>query len=515
MSTAVGFGTRVLLTGQPVPGTVSGNVRLEGGGPAAWAWVRVQATENLVYTAEDGSFLLQGVPDGASATITASYPGYKTGWAILIPPAGNVTITLRPYDARDNKGYVWNTSYPDPANLTLGCGHCMSPSFGEWRQTAHAGSATNPRFFSMYNGSDVKGTKPVSPGYKDDFRGTAGNCATCHAPGAAADAPFTTDMNSLAGVNREGVFCEFCHKVGAVYLNPATNRPYNNAPGVISMRLYRPFDDDQIFFGSVDDVARRVNYLEVERRSEFCAPCHQFSFWGTPIYESYREWQESAYPAQGVGCQSCHMPLGGSATFCLPEKGGLTRNPDRLASHLDLGVKDLSLMQATVRMKLEGRSTPEGIQTSVTLTNVLAGHHVPTDFPGRHMLLTVTATDSLGKTLPLRSGSTVPEWGGDVAGSPGKVFAKVLKDIETGQSPVVSYWRRSALVSDNRIPALASDTSQYVFAPPLVAGPVRIAAKLIFRRLFQAQAKEKGWATTDIVMAVAETIPNPAAGKNP
>ena len=149
------------------------------------------------------------------------------------------------------------------------------------------------RFFSLYNGTDLTGTRPVAPGYKQDFPGTVGNCATCHAPGAAYDAPFTTDMNALTGVNREGVFCEFCHKVGAVYLDPATHRPYPNTPGTLSMRVYRPFGSDQIFFGSLDDVTRRVSYLPLEKTSQFCAPCHQFSFWGTPIYQSYREWQEA------------------------------------------------------------------------------------------------------------------------------------------------------------------------------------------------------------------------------
>ena len=141
-------------------------------------------------------------------------------------------------------------------------------------------------------------------------------------------------MNRLSGVDREGVFCEFCHKVGAVYLDPATGRPYDNAPGVQSLRLYRCYPGDQLFFGSLDDVVRRVSYLPLEQQSAFCAPCHQFSFGGTPIYQSFREWQESPYPSRGLECQSCHMPPGASPTFVLPEKGGLARDPARLPSHL-------------------------------------------------------------------------------------------------------------------------------------------------------------------------------------
>ncbi|MBC8248570.1 MAG: hypothetical protein H8E90_02730, partial [Anaerolineales bacterium] len=331
-------GWQVWAAGQAAA-TVSGAVRLLDGRAAEGAWVRVQTTSNLTYAAPDGSFTLGGLTEGTPIIVTAWYTDYKVGWAAVTPPTSTITITLHPYDTRDNTAYAWNTSYPDPANPTLGCGHCMIPSFPEWQRTAHAGSGTNPRFFSLYNGTDITGTQVISPGYRLDFPGTAGNCATCHAPGAAYDAPFTTDMNTLTGVNREGVFCEFCHKVGAGYLNPATGLPYENAPGVFSMRLYRPYPGDQIFFGSLDDVTRRVSYLPLEKKSQFCAPCHQFSFWGTPIYQSFREWQESPYPAQGVECQTCHMPPGTSTTFCLPEKGGLARDPARMASHLDLGLK--------------------------------------------------------------------------------------------------------------------------------------------------------------------------------
>jgi len=483
---------------------VSGVVRLLDGRPAVGAWVRVQTTENLTYAAPDGGFTLSGLAEGVTITITAWYTSYKVGWAVVAPPTETITITLKPYDTRDDTAYAWNTSYPDPANPTLGCGHCMSPSFDQWQHTAHAQSGTNLRFFSLYNGADITGTRVVSPGYKLDFPGTAGNCAACHAPGAAFDAPFTTDMNTLVGVNREGVFCEFCHKVGAVYLNPVTGRPYNNAPGVLSMRLFRPYPGDQIFFGTLGDVSRRVSVLPLEKKSQFCAPCHQFSFWGTPIYASFQEWQESIYPAQGVECQTCHMPRGTSPTFVLPEKGGLARMPARMSSHVDLGLKDIAFMRGTVAMTVMAQSLVNTVQVSVTLVNVGAGHHVPTDFPGRHMLLVITATNELGQVLSQESGPVVPEWGGAQAGQPGKAFAKVLRDATTSELPVVSYWKQALIVSDNRIPAMGSDLSSYTFAAPAAGGSLTITAELRFRRTFQSLMDSKGWATSDIVMQEAQ-----------
>ncbi len=484
---------------------VAGQVRAVAGQPLAAAWVRVQATANLTFSAADGSFALDGLAAGQPVTITAWHAGYKIGWGVVTPPASGLVITLRPYDTRDNPDYAWNTSYPDPANPTMGCGHCMAPSFPEWSSSAHAGSATNSRFLSVYNGTGLSGRFSVAPGYKLDFPATAGNCASCHAPGAAANAPLTSDMNTLTGVDREGVFCEFCHKIGEVVLDPATGRPREDAPGVLSLRLYRPYPGDQIFFGTLDDVTRRVSYLPLEQRSQFCAPCHQAAFHDTPIYQSFREWQESQYPAAGIECQTCHMPPGSSPTFVLPEQGGLARDPARLASHQDLGLKDLAFMQSTIAMTVTAHQTASAVWVGVTLHNFGAGHHVPTDSPLRNMILTAAAHDSQGRLLAPCGGPTVPAWGGDLAGRPGQGYAKILQDVATGAAPVASYWKPTRILSDNRLPAQGRDTTYYCFIAPGDGQPADISATLTYRRAFQALEQAKGWPASDLVMAQATT----------
>ncbi|MGD9147498.1 MAG: carboxypeptidase regulatory-like domain-containing protein, partial [Anaerolineae bacterium] len=282
--------------------TVSGVVVNLDGKPVGGAVVRQKLTSNATSSASDGSFTLGSLPEGITVTVTAWQEGYLVGWVEVMPPRSGVTITLKAHYTTDDPDYQWFSSN-DPEG-PISCVHCMV-AHPQWRENAHGTAGTNPRFFSLYNGTDITGTGTISPGYKLDFPGTAGNCATCHAPAAAVRGLRTfaaADMNDLPGVEAEGVFCEFCHKVGGVYLDPATGLPYNNAPGVLSMRLYRPSTGgaEQLFFGPFDDVTRRVSYLELEKRSQFCAPCHQFSFWGTPIYESFREWLESPYPAQGI-----------------------------------------------------------------------------------------------------------------------------------------------------------------------------------------------------------------------
>lgn len=480
--------------------SVSGSVLLSDGGSAEGAWVRVQTTDNLTYADENGEFFLDAIDGGITVTITAWIPEYKVGWVTVVPPADDVTITLNRYATGDNTEYIWNTSYPDPENPILGCGHCMLPAFDEWQHTAHATSGMNPRFLSLYNGTDITGIVTVPPGYLLDFPGTTGNCATCHAPGAAYDAPFTTNMNDLEGVEAEGIFCEFCHKIGEVYLDLITSLPYNNSPGVISMRLYRPFPGDQLFFGSLDDVTRRVSNLPLEKSSHFCAPCHQFSFWGTPIYESYAEWLASPYPASGIECQTCHMPSGTTQYFIPPELGGLPRNPDRLATHLDLGLKDTEFMQNTVTMTMSAEQVGNQIEVGVALMNFGAGHHVPTDHPGRHLILILQAEDEKGNSLEYLKGPSVPEWGGAQAGLPGTAYAKILQDVMTEEYPVVSYWNQTRILSDNRIPALGTAVSNYIFSEPGDGGMVTITATLIFRRTFQAEMDARAWGSNDILM---------------
>ena len=85
---------------------------------------------------------------------------------------------------------------------------------------------------------------------------------------------------SLTGDAADGISCDFCHKIGDVILDPQTNLPCPDMPGILSMRLYRPEEDQQVFFGTVMDVNRRVSYFPLETQSEYCAPCHYGVFGG-------------------------------------------------------------------------------------------------------------------------------------------------------------------------------------------------------------------------------------------
>jgi len=479
--------------------TITGTVT-DIDGPVTGAHVRVRATDNLIFTDSMGNYTLSGLISGEAVEVTAWADGYYVASTVVTPTASGVDLALRKYHTSDHTAYEWLS--PFEGDIGKACGNCHPMIISQWQNNAHGGAISNDRFYSLYNGTNLSGTLQIAPGYLTDFPGTVGNCANCHAPGAAVDGFQTTNMNAVRDIVTAGVHCDFCHKVGGVYLDPASGSVYPNAPGVQSLRMLRPPLEDQIFLGPFDDIPDPDTYLPLIRQSQYCAPCHQFSFWGTPIYESYNEWLASPYADEGITCQNCHMLPTGDSYFALPEVGGLPHPPDSIPSHQQPGAANLDLLQSTVSMTLQTEQIGNQLWITVVISNTNAGHHVPTDHPGRHLILTVIAEDENGHLLPQISGDSVPDWGGLQAGLPGKAFAKVLCDVQTGAYPVVSYWKQTAILVDNRIPAFAADTSKYAFALPTDVAQVTAQVELLFRRNFQDQMDLRGWQEADIPMEI-------------
>lgn len=535
-------------------GVISGVVR-DDAGSVGGATVRVRLTDNKTTAAADGSFILSDLDMTEPVSVTAWAEGYFVGWANGTPGWVPITITLKPHYTTDNLDYEWFSF--QGLEGAESCGLCH-PSYAEWQADAHSQSAVNPRFLTMYEGTDVHGNKSPSsydasgrpqppdltqpyygPGYRIDYPDRTGNCATCHTPLASnlpldntcgwsgchkevtaslsEQVPFGVSPTDLTGVAAEGVACEFCHKIGDVILDPHTGLPYAARPGISSMRLYRPEEGQQLFFGPIDDVTRRVTYSAIEEQSAFCAPCHFGVFGGVAskydvaggvvIYNSYGEWLESPYsdPETGQTCQDCHMLPLDVDFFVYPEQGGLRRDYLTIHSHYMPGAKDEALLQNAVTMTTTARLEGDEVLVDVSITNDKTGHHVPTGVPLRHLILVVRATDADGQALPLQRGPVLPDWTGDYAGLPGKGYAKILEDEWTGESPTAAYWRDIRLVSDTRISAFATDASAYAFGAP-DDGEITVEARLVFRRAFQQLMEWKGWEDPDILMEEAAVV---------
>lgn len=270
----------------------------------------------------------------------------------------------------------------------------------------------------------------------------------------------------------------------------------------------RPTPEPQLFFGPYDDVdVGPDTFLPLMKESEICAPCHQASFWGVPIYESFSEWLASPYPDEGKTCQSCHMKPDGTTTNFAPGRGGLERDPETIPTHDFPGAGDETLLQNTADMTVSVVREGERVTVAVSVTNTEGGHHIPTDSPLRQIFVLIVATNERGDRLRLESGPELPDWAGDLAGEPGVYFAKILEQLWTEISPTGAYWTQTRLVEDTRLPAQATATSSYVFVAS-VDGKVTVEARLVFRRAFDEVMRQKGWDIPDILMeSVSVVVP--------
>jgi hypothetical protein len=546
--------TQVLdpITFDPGVDGVSGVVRTASGSPVAGATVSVRATSLRTASDSMGRYVLRGLDADSPAVITAWGLGYYIGASDPITPgARGIDIALHALPSTDNPDYKWVSGFGTEAGSS-NCQRCHSSSgpaaggsavedaaacllpFDEWVADAHAGSATNPRFLSMYSGTDLKGNRsPLTrhiwdkdyglrplppdpnlpyygPGYKLDFTTTAGNCATCHVPVAALDDPYGIDPTKVAGVAAEGIGCDFCHKVSDVRVDPATGLPYENAPGVLSLEMMRPSLGHQFFAGPYMDVAPGEDtYSSLQKESLYCASCHTASFWGTKIYDSYGEWLASPYsdPVTGRTCQDCHMLSTGATLVARAEVGGNARDAATVRSHLMPGAADVGLLRGALSLDAAAQWKDGRVSVTATVTNDKTGHHVPTDSPLRQVLLVVRVTGPGGQLLQRLQGPVLPEWtgaGADAersryAGLPGTAYAKILREPWTGIEPSGAYWNPTVIVSDTRLAAFASDTTSYSFAAPPGAS-VSVRVTLLYRRAFLELAEQKGWNLTDIVM---------------
>jgi hypothetical protein len=449
--------------------------------------------------------------------------------------------------------------FPLAHHLALGCRDCHREIHDQWAGSSHALGTKNVRFLTMYNGTDVFGNQSpetqysyrgncriledygligqyveigrpsrqvqicrrnygaplrpnpdlayYGPGYKLDFPQTRGNCGACHLPSAAIEKPYGVDPNQVTGIDAQGSHCDLCHKIAAVKLDPATGLPYESMPGILSMRFERPGPDSQLLFGRCEDVdVTPHNNPPLIRESKICAPCHQASFWGVSVFESFAEWLASPYPAQGKTCQSCHMKPNRVMTKLSPGRGGLKRNPETVSAHDFLGVADDELLQNALTLDVRANFQDGQVEVGVTITNDRTGHHVPTGSPLRHLILLVEVTNPDQVPLACLDGPTVPDWCGvgDRAeacygGLPGKAYAKVLQEWWTELAPTGAYWNKTRLLSDNRIAALAADTSRFIF-DAADHEEVTVNVELLYRRAFASLLRQKGWEDPDIVL---------------
>lgn len=158
--------------------TLAGRVR-DAEGPISGAVVRVQTTSNFTTSNDSGGFVLTGLVADKPVAVSAWAPGYYIGGGREhLPGADDVEIVLQRHATEDNPDYAWLSPFAG-AGEGGNCENCHSRPgnsasalpFDEWVNDAHAGTARNPRFLTMYLGQDVHGNRspPTRYGYNRDY----------------------------------------------------------------------------------------------------------------------------------------------------------------------------------------------------------------------------------------------------------------------------------------------------------------------------------------------------------
>jgi len=493
-----------------VTGTV---VDIVSGEPIENAHVRVQTTTTApVLTDAAGEFSIV-LPGAGTFILTAVLPydsirpvNYITG-STSVSDGGAAQIALERLPAGDQSPY-------DPS-IGIECATCHFDQFSAWQESRHAGAAVNLWVLDLYSGD---GTPGGGNGYV--FREThdpdeTGFCATCHTPLADAQNPggeFLDEVTLAGGL--DGVNCLACHQMAEVNDNTDALHHLGNT-------LYRFPEDPSTslwVWGPLDDVSfgvMRASYQPGFSDSKFCASCHQYNNpnSGAPGQTTYDEWLASPFSLPGDdfrSCQDCHMPPASEPGPISSLGGQPIRPAEQRRSHAFIGSTPDTLAQA-VDLELDAALVNGELSVQARVANVGAGHAFPTGVSIRNAVLVVEARVG-GTALPLLEGPTVPFFGSanggtspeDVAGLPGRGYARVLEGRINGSGPVrfpVLFIDAGSVQSDTRIAAGETDVSEYRFGLDAARGvapvaTIEVQARLLYRRAWRDLAVTKNWTET-------------------
>lgn len=220
------------------------------------------------------------------------------------------------------------------------CATCHPLQFADWSRSRHA-MAMGPGVWAQMHERD-----------------SGGNCTSCHAPLA--------EQAEDAYLQADSVTCAACHVRAGQVFGPAPT-PSTLLPLVSGSRSGHGKVQTRAFF----------------EQSDFCAGCHHFppgtapTVNGTTLQNTFEEWRNSRAAREGRTCQTCHMP-------------------DR--RHFFRGIHDPDTVRRAVRWTFDALPRAAGAAARMTLTNVGAGHFLPT-YTVPEIWMRIDVKDDAGATL--------------------------------------------------------------------------------------------------------------------
>jgi len=267
----------------------------------------------------------------------------------------------KPAATGGSKPHAWSDLERDMAPEA--CAQCHAAQFNAWKESQHS-LAYSPGLIGQFPHLGLSASN---------------GCLKCHAPlaeqsltdmpqlraslAARLKQPLGFDREADIGASRlplrhAGVTCAACHVRGWQRFGPPQRDTGRTGP--VAGAAHDGFTGSKKF-GS----------------SQFCASCHQFpqtyAINGKPMENTLVEWQQSRFAAEGVQCQTCHMP-------------------DR--KHAFKGIHDAGM----VRKGLMIKPALTADLASLTITSTWIGHAFPT-YVTPEVMVSIRALDSQGVVL--------------------------------------------------------------------------------------------------------------------
>jgi hypothetical protein len=348
------------------------------------------------------------------------------------------------------------------------CGGCHIDTYAQWKGSMHSNAWTDP----VYRAALTLMSK-VSNGKTDNF------CMACHTPIGVVTREATPGGKGMSEVANRGVQCEVCHNI-------SRTSGIGNGSFVLTPKLHgRPLK-----FGPYKDAISPYHdtaYSRLHTQSEFCGDCHDVThpFNRLPLERTYSEWRDSTYASEGIQCQDCHMKsVRGRTTPISKDRerihthyfvGGNALVPRLLGSEVHARQAE-AMLRSAATVKITAPTTmlagPNVVQ--VRVTNVGAGHKLPTGFPeGREMWLDFKVLDARSTEIyrlgAVRNGRTEPDT---------KSFKVVLGDRH-GKVVDLNILDADRILHDTRIEPRGYEEVTYLFEVPQGAvGPLKLVADL-------------------------------------
>jgi hypothetical protein len=298
-----------------------------------------------------------------------------------------------------------------------------------WSGSMMANSSRDPLFWAAVDIAN------------QDSPGIGEWCIRCHSPktwlegrSSAPNGSSFIGMPGVPGGDFEGVDCQFCHRL---YEGP-TGTPFlqnaqfwvDDSAGPDPPPHRGPYEESK--------APHPWLYSEYHLSSALCALCHNVrnplvnlvdetgADTGLlfPEQTTYDEWAQSSYPADGVQCQTCHMPRtsGFACTDFSPTRqvgkhmfagagacmtsvlgdlyGSSLGRTQAYEQSANLALDMLQNQSANLLVSAPSRMAPGSDATIRVRAVNLTGHKLPTGYPeGRRMWIHLEVTDGDQQTM--------------------------------------------------------------------------------------------------------------------